>query len=200
MTVQNVNYAEFRSQLHTFDRLEWRSESALGWAIRLFTRQPVNHTGMVIRFAEYDGCGKDVVCTTEALKNGFDVNRLSRRLKAQKGYCLVYRLKPAYHGLRAALGATALTLEGTPYDFPSLARSAIRYVPTDLKRLFCSEGIFVVGRACCLPVPSRWIKKAPRPGADMDSLGWWESTAYRLVMGDVSRQGAKDAKKTKGAS
>ena len=187
MPVISIDYNIYRPILETFDRLEWRSQTALGWVIRQFTRQPVNHTGMVMRFPAYDACGIDVVCTAEALGRGFGVNRLSRRLAATKGYCIAYPLKAEYDHLRGRLGATALGLDGTPYDLPALAGSALGYMPTGLKLLFCSEGIFVVGRRCGLPVPERWEKKAPRPGKDMDSLGWWSETGYRLVMRSSSK-------------
>jgi len=181
MTIISIDYSVYRPNLQTFDRLAWHSETALGWAIRRFTGQPVNHTGLVLRFAEYERCGHDVVCTAEALETGFDVNRLSRRLADNKGYCIVYPLRPEYHHLRPALGATAISLEGTPYDLPALVGNALGYMPTGVKLLFCSEGVFVVGRSCGLPVPKQWREKAPRPGGDMASLGWWQDVGYRLV-------------------
>ena len=47
-------YNGYKSELRTGDLLSWGSASALGWLIKKFTKSDINHSGMVIRFSDYE--------------------------------------------------------------------------------------------------------------------------------------------------
>jgi len=157
--------------MDTFDRLEWRSETALGWAIRFMTKDYVNHTGAIIKFYEYDR-----VFTIEALDYGIEMNKLSDRLKAQKGYCVWYPLKPEYREYRKTLGQKMLDWAYVKYDYFSLFKQILFRATADASKMFCSEFYFLAGifHNPPLPYPEIYQKYAPRPGKEMDALEWNE--------------------------
>jgi len=155
----------------TFDRLEWRSNTALGWAIRFITKDYVNHTGVVVRFNEYNR-----VFTSESLEHGIDLNRLSDRLKTHKGSCIWYPLKERYHKYRITLGQKMLDWEYVKYDYFSLLKQILWRASADASKLFCSEAVFLAGifHKPPLPFPERFKDNAPRPGYEMGLLDWWD--------------------------
>lgn len=164
-------YLKIRDQMGTFDRLEFHSNSPLGWAIRLKTGDWSNHTGAVIIFNEY---GKQVFCM-ESLEKGPDANRLSLRLEQYKGGVRWYPLKKEYHHLRAELGTMMLANEGIKYDIPNLIKNLFGRPEIDPRKLYCSEYITYAGILSSLPYDKNYLNgKAPRPGSDMQGLGWWE--------------------------
>jgi hypothetical protein len=160
-------YEQHRPQMHTGDRLGWRSDTIIGRLIRLVTRQKVNHTGMIIRFHDFD-----TVCTAEALEDGFHLQRLSRRLLRHRGQVYHYPLRPEYAHLTTDLGRSALEFAGVEYDYKSLFKQILRRVAPDPAVVFCSEAIYLIGLKAGLP-PNPDQQTAPQPGADMDRLGWW---------------------------
>jgi hypothetical protein len=142
-----VIYDLAKGQMKTGDMLQWRSNSLLGWAIRLKTQgqRPqyekdhdinVNHTCMVIRLAEYEGEERRR-WTQEALEHGVVLNLLSRRLEQFDGSVYWYRLRPEFN--RTAIGQVALSLIGVPYDYGSILKQLIAKVSVDARNLFCSE-------------------------------------------------------------
>lgn len=170
-----TNYNIIRSEIETFDRLEWRSNSLLGKAIRLKTGDWSNHTGVIIRFHEYDAAG---VFTIESLETGVDPNRLSLRLQNFNGEVRLYRLKEEYRHLRQKLGEASLSLEGIKYDYWAILKNLFGKVSLNSNRLFCSEFGIVAGIKGGLPEPQG--DDAPTPGSDMDALGWWEENYIQL--------------------
>jgi hypothetical protein len=170
----NELYRKQRQKMRTGDRLEWRSDTVIGRLIRLVTRQRVNHTGMVIRFGSLEILKDiDLVCTAEALEDGFHIQRLSRRLDGHRGQVWWHRLKARHLASSPLMGSWALSFAGIEYDFKSLFKQAVARVTASPELLFCSEAIFLVGKKAGLPV-SPDIQVAPQPGEDMDRLGWWE--------------------------
>ena len=168
-------YYKVRDTIETFDRLEWRSNSLLGKAIRFKTGDWSNHTGVVIRFHEYDAAG---LFTIESLEGGVDPNRLSLRLKEFDGHARLYKLKPEYHHLRKNLGEIALSMEGIKYDYGSLIKNLFGHVTIDKNRLFCSEFVKAVGVEAGLPYKNL---VATTPGREMNALGWWEKKAIQIL-------------------
>ena len=74
-------YHNYQPNLRTGDLLSWASDSALGWLIRKFSKSDVNHSGMVIRFADYEEKnGASRRFTLEAVR-GIELHLISRRLK-----------------------------------------------------------------------------------------------------------------------
>jgi hypothetical protein len=176
-----VKYDKFRNVIRTFDRLSWCSNTPFGAGIRLVTKQPVNHEGVAIYFERYGRFNRDVLMTAEAMGNGFDLNRLSIRIKEQRGYCIWYPLRNEFADYRDALGAACLSYQGTKYDWESIWPQAFRKVNADSAKMFCSEAIYLIGKEIGLPTDSWSCGKAPQPGKDMDKIGWWEPGGYILI-------------------
>lgn len=168
-------YEKERANIENFDRLEWHSKSLLGKMIRLKTRDWSNHTGITIRFHEYDSAG---IFTVESLENGVDPNRLSVRLKEFDGEVRLYRLKPEFHHLRKQLGEASLSFEGIKYDFLSIVKNLFHKVSLNSNTMFCSEFVKSAGVRGGLPYKDLY---APTPGKDMDNLGWWEKEYITIL-------------------
>ncbi len=156
-----ARYQLMRPYLEDGDVLEWSADSALGWIIRRFTGQDVNHTGGVIRMRWYEGAAGDRVFTPEATARGMVLTYLSRELRKYKGRVYLLKLKPEMDNFRSKIVRAQLAMIGVPYDFGGLMANAFGRVSMDARRYFCSEGIadsFAEAGAVQMQ------KKAPRPG------------------------------------
>ncbi|MDA8141077.1 MAG: hypothetical protein M0036_20730 [Desulfobacteraceae bacterium] len=156
-----ARYHIMRPYLEDGDVLEWSSHTALGWIIRRFTGQDVNHTGGVIRMRWYEGTAGDRVFTPEANERGMVLTYLSRELRKYKGRVYLLKLKPEMDNFRPKIVRAQLDMIGVPYDFGGLLANAFGRVSIDARRYFCSEGIassFVEAGAIKIQ------QKAPRPG------------------------------------
>lgn len=160
------NYNELKSTMRTGDCLLWRSNSILGWMIRLFTKAPVNHAGLIIRPGEH-GHFKNRRFTIEALEKGIILRLLSERLRSFDGQVWLYPLKDEFDEYRSKIGAWALEKEGTPYDYRSLFKQIFGRVSADMREFFCSEFCYMAWRAVGINIKDQ---KAPRPG-DIPDLG-----------------------------
>lgn len=160
--------------MKTGDCLLWRSRSALGWLIRKFSKAPVNHAGLVIRFASYAGI-RDRRWTLEALSSGVELSLLSKALKDYKGQVVWLPLDP--RGItteqRDEMGSWAMLHHKTPYDFSSLFKQVLVRVSVDAKRFFCSEYCYLAWKAAKINGLPK-LKHAPRPG-DLPLLGIFTS-------------------------
>ena len=169
-----------RIKIGTGDALQWKSNTPLGWAIRLFSKPKkenrnspeynVNHTSLAIVFHEYD---QNRRYTTEALEHGIDLNLLSRRLREYKGEVYWLPLMLKYNYCRPAIGKIALSHMGIDYDYKSLLRQTHSRVRPDRKKLFCSEHYFIAVRAGFDMNGVELLdnmEKAPRP-CDIPDLG-----------------------------
>lgn len=176
-------YEPCRPHLRTGDLLQWSSSSALGWLIRKVTSSKVNHTGMVVRFTEYEGDQNAVNrrFTLEALENGIALNLISRRFESYEGKCYWYPLLPIYGDKRSLLGSAALKYSGVKYDYRSLFKNILGKVSANAKKLFCSEYVYLSFKDCGFTTDlcksdKLLIKlaegKSPVPG-DMPLLNWW---------------------------
>lgn len=164
-------YNKVKGEMQTGDRLEWRSKTYIGWAIRKVTGDFFNHTSMIIRFRRFESQYLDNRFTLEALEGGIELNKLSRRLLKHKGEVYWYPLLTEYNEKRSMIGTIALDRVGIAYDYSSLTRQLFSKVSADVKKLFCSEYVFLNGRDAGLPTN---MIKAPRPGKEMQALGWWD--------------------------
>ena len=157
-------YRSWRPNIWTGDLLEWQSKSALGWLIRKFTGRDVNHTGLVIRFQNFD---RERVYTLEALAAGVYPNLISRRLKNHRGKVFWLQLKPKFDCLRPAIAREGMKYVGIKYDYKSLLKQAVSRVSADASTFFCSELAYLVTLEAGLPIEKEY---APRPGG-FGSLG-----------------------------
>ncbi|KKM79223.1 hypothetical protein LCGC14_1352110 [marine sediment metagenome] len=174
-------YLKYRDQIKTGDAIQWKSESVLGYMIRLFERIPankknipganVNHTALAMIFKEYD---KDRRYCTEALEHGIDVNVLSVRFAKYKGKVWWLPLLDRYDTdiIRMAIGSFAMSHVGIGYDYLSIFKQTRRKVAVDKKRLFCSEHYYVsINEAFTdLGIPQRQMLFAPQPN-DIPFMG-----------------------------
>jgi hypothetical protein len=162
-------YNKYKDQMKTGDLLQWRSKSALGWAIRLVTGARENHSSLVIRLSEYEGLERRRF-TQEALEHGIVLNLLSRRLENHKGNVWWYPLKDDWSYKRQEIGEKALFFAGTSYDYKSLFKQLFTKVSADARDLFCSELCFI-----CYGYEGI----APNPG-EMTALGIFKEPVQLL--------------------
>jgi hypothetical protein len=151
-------YHTWRQHIWTGDLLEWSSTTALGWLIRKFTGQDVNHSSLVVRYTSFD---QERVYILEAVAFGVYPNFLSRRLEAHKGQVYWLQLVPEYDGLRPDIAREAMKYVGIKYDYRSLIRQAVSRVSAEASAFFCSELCYQAGLEAGLPIKQAY---APRPG------------------------------------
>jgi hypothetical protein len=157
-------YKQHSSQIQSGDLIEWRSSTALGGAIRMFTRKRVNHSSIAIRPKQYAAL-RDRRFVIEALSGGLVPRLLSARLKVFKGQVWWAALKPSEvtDEQRDAMAIWAIleTVKGTRYDYGSLFGNMFSRVNVDASRWFCSEAYTAMLQSVRLA--SKKIK-ARRPG------------------------------------
>ncbi len=167
-------YFKHRKQIKTGDAIQWKSETALGYAIRWFGKIPksrirtpgvnVNHTSLAIVFSAFD---KERRYCTEALEHGIDVNILSVRFAKFKGKVWWLPLLNRYDTevIRNCIGGNALAHIGIGYDYIDVFKQTRRKVMVDKKRLFCSEHYYLsVNEAFKqLGIPEVHMLFAPQP-------------------------------------
>lgn len=169
-------YYKARPLMKTGDLLEWRSKSLLGAAIRFFSKEEVNHSGLVLALEDYGSNQGQHIFTLEAEPGGIRNNLLSAQLKDFKGSVYWYPLKGRYDLKRKAGVDWALEQVGVKYDFGSLFKNILGKVSADMRKFFCSEYAFIYYVKCGI-MPLLTIKdskiidkytgteqKAPRPG------------------------------------
>lgn len=152
-------YLKMRDMIQTSDLLEFSSSTIIGWSIRAFTGEAVNHSsvGLVL---EYKDLGHDRRFLVEALEYGVQLSLLSRRLERFKGKVYLNRLKPEHDSLRKKIAAYTLLQIGKGYDYGSLFKNALGKVSADARQFFCSELVFMALQSVGLVDG----KKSPRPG------------------------------------
>lgn len=152
-------YDNSRMLMHTGDCLLWRSDTIIGWLIRLLSKGEYNHAGLVIRPSD-NSIFYNRRMTLEALGNGIVLRLLSERLYRYKGTLTLFPLKSKYDQLREQIREWAMSKEGTPYDYNSLFKQVFGRVSVNAKDLFCSEYVHAAYKHVGIPIES---KKALRP-------------------------------------
>jgi len=164
--VVNDAYQDNRHRIKTGDAIQWRSHTALGFLIRMFSKG-VNHTSLVVRIEYYDPY--DRVFLLEALEPGIVLTSLSRRLAMHNGEAFWLPLSTDFDNKRYAIGAWALSFVGVEYDYESLFRQVFGRVSAEAKRFFCSEFAYLAWQNAGIPMKNP-TGKAPRP-CDIPGLG-----------------------------
>lgn len=135
-------YNLHKENMQSCELVEWQSATALGRAIRLFTRKPVNHSSIIVRPREYAGL-RDRRFLIEALGGGLVPRLLSTRLEEFKGVVWWYPFKPGAvsDAKREDMCQWAIleAVKGTRYDYGSLFGNMFARVNVDASRWFCSE-------------------------------------------------------------
>jgi hypothetical protein len=147
--------------MKTGDLIEWQSDSAIGWLIRKFTGQDVNHSSLLMKFS-YSGLA-DRRFVLEALEDGLEFNLLSRRLDDFNGKVYWYPLKSEYDDRRDTIGSWAIMrkAEHIKYDYWNLFKQVFGKVSVDAKKFFCSEFYHAAMIHAMILLPR---KRAYRPG------------------------------------
>jgi len=153
-------YEKSRPLMQTGDCILWKSRSAIGWLIRMFSRGEFNHAGLVVRPDDV-GCFSGRRFTLEALGSGIVLRLLSERLRNFKGEAWLYPLREGFSAFRPKILDWAMAQEGTPYDYDSLFKQMFGKVSVDMKEYFCSEFVYAAWLNAGMAVHE---KKAPRPG------------------------------------
>lgn len=128
--------------MNTMDLLQWRSNSILGKIIRWRTGGYFNHTGVVIRFQDFEQ-REPRRWTVHATEHGLTLNYLSRELESYDGEVWWYRVKPGLKEQSIDAGCWMLEQVGVPYDFEGLFKNLFGKVIADVNRMFCSEAVFI---------------------------------------------------------
>lgn len=158
-----VTYHKCQPKMFSGDLVEWSSASALGAAIRWFTKKDVNHSSLLVRFNYQDLSDRRFVL--EAMGGGLEFNLLSKRLKNFKGRVYWHALRPGMADLatvRAKMMSKAILLkaEHVEYDYWGLVKNAAVRVSLNARQIFCSEFYHIcAAHANILPVGG-----ALRPG------------------------------------
>lgn len=172
-------YHEIRGLIKTGDLIEFGSASLLGKAIRFFTKQEVNHSALALSIDQYSAYVGNRKFVLEANPPGIELHTAGKDVAdclADDGTVYWYPLLPKFDNQRNAIADFALQLVGTKYDYGSLFKNAISRVNADMRKLFCSEFVFlslVAGKV----IPGLYFDadgkvvdsgnkpvKAPRPG------------------------------------
>jgi len=172
----SAGYDTLRCDIHSGDLIEWRSNTVIGWLIRRFTGQDVNHTSLALEL-DYFEILKNRRFILEALERGIEVNLLSRRMDKFHGHVYHVKLKSEYDSYRYHIAGWALDQLGIAYDYSSLFRQILGRVSLDAKRYFCSEYAYAAYCAVGLLQPGT---HAPRPG-EFGSFGIHEPERIRLM-------------------
>lgn len=149
MAIINL-YSNYQLSLQTGDVIEWRSNTLLGWCIRGFTKQNVNHTSVVMK---YELCGTTEMerrYVSEATSKGVQLTFLSDKIKNHDGRCYLNRLKREYEASRIPLGIKLQELEGVPYDWGALFKNIFMRPLVDASELHCMEALQVALIRCGL--------------------------------------------------
>lgn len=137
-------YYQHRQFMKTGDLLTYRTMGVVSSLIHIWS--PDNHAGMVLNLSEYEGEGFRR-WTLEATSHGPRTAFLSRLLLEVNGEVYWHQLKPEYDSARIAIGCFALEQVGVVgYDFESLFKNMFGAVSADLRKLFCSEYVFLAWR------------------------------------------------------
>jgi hypothetical protein len=132
-------YNLLRDRIRTGDLVEWRTNSLLGWLIRLRTGAKVNHSSLVVKF-DYDECEQRRY-VLEANAGGIELHKLSTRLQNHNGKAWLLKLKPEFNLHRNKILGWAIDKVDTKYDYGSIFKQITANVSVDGNRYFCSEFI-----------------------------------------------------------
>ena len=134
-------YEEQIRNMRSCDLVEWQSHTAIGYAIRFFTKKTVNHSSILLRM---DRPGlSDRRFVIEALGGGLELRLMGERLSVYKGRVWWYPLKRNL-GTPECIPtmvdwAILQTAMGKGYDYGSLVRNMFGRVSVDGAAWFCSE-------------------------------------------------------------
>lgn len=170
-------YLKVRDEIGTGDLIEWHSKSIIGWAIRMITRNDVNHSSLALKLDYFEGL-KDRRFVLEALEHGITLNLLSRRLEKFNGKVYWYKLKAENEGKRGMIASWALEQVGKKYDYKSLFLQLLFRVSANARKFFCSEYAYMAYRAAGMLIGM--VSKAPRPGEFM-KFGLHEKERVQLL-------------------
>lgn len=131
-------YRQYAPAMKSCDLVEFRG-GLLGAGIRLVTGTERNHSAILLRFREFEGC-KDRRYIIEAKEHGLRLTILSEFLERYEGEAWWSPLR-ASDDARDRMISWALDELGRdkPYDYGSLFRQLVARVSVDAKAWFCSE-------------------------------------------------------------
>lgn len=165
-----TNYYKLRPEMRSCDLLSWSSSALIpGKIIQWKTGSKINHTSILMRFEKY---GVDRVLQAEAIKHGFHPTVLSYTLERYKGHVYWLRLNDEYRDRQGNMFRWIFKKLAIPYDYDSLFKQLFAPVSDDMKKLFCSEAAFMMGKLGGKIDKLQKRSIAPNPG-EMDKLGVW---------------------------
>ena len=140
-----TKYREVRPLMQTGDLLIYDTDGLISEAIKWWS-PGANHAGMVLHLPEYEG-EEHRRWTLEATGHGPRMAFLSKLLEVLHGKCYWHALRPEYDQFRNAIGCFALEQVGVvEYDFEGILKQIFGTVSADLKKMWCSEYVFMSWR------------------------------------------------------
>ena len=152
-----MKYSIVKPEIYTGDVILWKGTGIVSQTIRLFSGG-YSHASLVLRLDEFEGL-KDRRFVLEAVHSGVGLNLLSNAMH-DHGEAYLYQMKDEYTDKRNAIACWALGRVGTPYDFGGVFRNLFGYISADVKRLFCSEFVYLAYKEAGILNE----QTAPRPG------------------------------------
>jgi hypothetical protein len=162
-------YLSIRGEMKSGDAIQWRGNSLLGWAIRLWSKE-VNHTSLVIDLSLYKEMGNRR-WVLEAEAEGIDFNLLSLRLRHFDGEVWWLPIRPEFYKYRDIVAAWAFDKKGTKYDYGSLFKNMFGKVSAEANKLFCSEFFYLAWKNAT--GNDFGMRKAPLP-CDIPKMGMFK--------------------------
>lgn len=173
-------YSEVSGEMKTGDALLYVGSGSIsktiGWWTRHVLRSEADpsftHGNLILRFEQYElmvpySMFRQVAIlepkrrwVLDARASGVYPVFLKDYLANYDGSAYWYPLKDEFDGAREAIGRYALELAGKGYDYWGLFKNAVGLVSADLRRLFCTESMFLSWRDGGKIVSG---DKAPRP-------------------------------------
>jgi hypothetical protein len=144
--MQVKTYEEMRDFIQCGDLFEFGGNSLIGKAIRFFTKQQVNHSALGMSINEYSNHAGNRKFVLEADPDGIVLNTASKSVQdclKSGGVVFWYPLAAIHDYKRNMVADWALQMVGTKYDFGSLFKNAISKVNASVRKLFCSEFVFI---------------------------------------------------------
>lgn len=164
----------------TFDRLSFNGKGGISGAIKLFSGENRSHEAAIGR----DFRDKNRIGIYEADPEVMLIG-IERKLREYDGEVYWHRLKKEYQKYRHEIEQKMWEYTGSGYDWLGVFLQPFKRVIADPKNQWCSEMLLLAGvyfRAPApspLPIPKRFVTDkfeliGPRPGSEMDALGWWD--------------------------
>lgn len=135
-------YKSLRPQMKTGDALLWKGNTTIGTIIRWFSKD-FDHASIIYNEFRNEEERRFIL---EAVNKGIVLEMISKRLQEYDGEVYWLQIEDKYKPWRTELGSFALGQVGKDYDFESVIKNIFGRVSINMKKLFCSEYLYLAWR------------------------------------------------------